>query len=181
MYLATHEGAIVLRHGGRETVIEAGDSLFIPTAGAQPQPLQQVPEWIQTDGAGPLVTGARDGAAKGQVALPDFADRREPPAGQQPPDSSVPDPEAPAGDPSVQRPVTGTVGGQTPVDLTRGTLEQRGPNDPLPPPGTPMVPSPNNNLPPPGTAAPPNQPPPGTNVPPPPPSNNPPPPRPGGN
>jgi hypothetical protein len=181
MYLATHEGAIVLRHGGRETVIAAGDSIFIPTAGAEPEPLPQVPEWMQTDGAGPLVTGARDGAAKGQVALPDFADRREPPAGQEPPDSSAPDPGAPADDPSVQRPVTGTVGGQTPVDLTRGTLEQRSPNDPLPPPGTPVAPPPNNNLPPPGTAAPPNQPPPGTNVPPPPPSNNPPPPRPGGN
>ncbi len=168
MYLATHEGAIVLRHGGRETVVAAGESVFIATAAALPVPLEQIPEWLRTDGAGPLVTGARDAAAKGQVALPDFADRNEPPAGQQPPDSSAPDPQDPAGGAGVKRPITGTVGGQGQIDLTRGTIDQRG-QGAAPPPGTPSPPPPSN------------QPPPTTHVPPPaPPSNNPPPP-PGGN
>ncbi|MGQ0428862.1 MAG: FecR family protein [Gammaproteobacteria bacterium] len=181
MYLATHEGAIVFRYGGREVVVEAGQSIFIAAADALPEPLEQIPEWLRTDGAGPLVTGARDDATKGQVALPDFGDRTDPPSGQQPPDSSAPDPQNPTGKSGVQRPVTGTVGGQT-IDLTRGTFDQRqpNPNDPLPPPGTPSLPPPANNAPPPGSAPPPNQPPPTTHVPPPPLTNNPPPP-PGGN
>jgi len=167
MYLATHSGAIVFRYGGREAVVEAGQAIFIAATDALPEPLDQLPEWLTADGAGPLTTGERDDG-KGQAALPDFSATHQPPAGQAPADSTAPDPSDPAGKPGLERPIRGTVGGQQ-VDLTRGTLDQRGPNQP----GTPSAPPPVN------TAPPPNNPPPTTNVPPPPPPTNVPPP--GGN
>ncbi|MGQ0384739.1 MAG: FecR family protein [Gammaproteobacteria bacterium] len=176
MYLAVHGGAIVFRYGGREAVVAAGETIFIAATDALPVPLDQVPDWLTTDGAGPLVTGARDDAPKGQVALPDLGSSA-PPTGQQPPGTSAPDPQDPEGKQGVQRPVTGTVGGQVPIDLTRGDFDVRNPNSP----GTPSVPPPGNSAPPPN-APPTGAPPPTTHVPPPPPpSNNVPPPPPGGN
>jgi hypothetical protein len=154
MYLATHSGAIVFRYGGREAVVEAGQAIFIAATDALPEPLDQLPEWLTTDGAGPLTTGERDDG-KGQAALPDFSATHQPPASQAPADSTAPDPSDPAGKPSLERPIRGTVGGQ-PIDLTSGQIEQRGPNNP--PPGTPSLPPPSNSAPPP---------PPPTNVPPP--------------
>lgn len=145
MYLATHTGAIVFRYGGREAVVNAGEIVFIAAADALPEPLEQLPAWVIEDGAGRLETGAQTGDVKGSVALPDLADRRPPPAGQQQPDSTAPDPKDPSGKQGVQRPIIGTAGGQT-IDLTSGQLP-RGPNDP--PPGTPSVPPPSNNVPPP--------------------------------
>ncbi|HEU0226069.1 MAG TPA: FecR family protein [Steroidobacteraceae bacterium] len=140
MYLATHSGAIVFRHGGRETVVEAGQAIFIAATDALPEPLDQLPEWLKTDGAGPLVTGGRDDG-KGQSALPDFSATHQPPAGQAPTDSTAPDPSDPAGRPGLERPIRGTVGGQ-PIDLTQGQIDQRSPNNP--PPGTPSQPPPGN-------------------------------------
>jgi len=165
MYLATHSGAIVFRYGEREAVVEAGQAIFIAATDALPEPLDQLPEWITTDGAGPLDTGARDDAGKGQAGLPDFSATHAPPTGQAPAGSSAPDPSDPAGKPGVERPVTGTVGGQVPVDLTRGQIDQRGPGQP----GTPSLPPPANSAPPP------NNPPPTNHVPPPPTNNVPPP------
>ncbi len=152
MYLATHAGSIVFRYGGREAVVNAGEVVFIAATDALPEPLEQLPAWVLEDGAGRLETGAQAGEAKGSVALPDLADRRPPPAGQQaPPDSPPPDPKDPSGKQGVQRPVIGTVGGQQQIDLTSGQLP-RGPNNP--PPGTPSVPPPSNNVPPPPTPPP---------------------------
>jgi len=153
MYLATHAGAIVFRHGGREAVVNAGEVIFIAATDALPEPLEQLPAWVIEDGAGRLETGAQESGVKGSVALPDLADRRPPPAGQQPPpDGAAPDPKDPGGQQGVQRPTIGTtIDGQT-IDLTSGQ-RPRGPNDP--PPGTPSLPPPSNNVPPP--------PPPGSN------------------
>ena len=146
MYLATHAGSIVFRYGGREAIVDAGQVVFIAATDALPEPLEQLPAWVIEDGAGRLETGAQEGQVKGSVALPDLADRRPPPDGQQPPpDSPVPDPKDPSGQQGVQRPIIGTANGQT-IDLTSGQLP-RGPNDP--PPGTPSVPPPSNNVPPP--------------------------------
>jgi hypothetical protein len=163
MYLATHAGAIVFRHGGRETVVEAGQVIFIAAANALPEPLGLLPEWVAGDGAGPLVTGEERGDGKGGTSLPDFTGRHEPPTGQQPAGSAAPDPSDPTGKEGVQRPVSGTVGGQVPVDLTRGQVDQRSPNGP---PGTPSLPPPANSAPPSNNVPPP--PPPTNNVPPPP-------------
>lgn len=147
MYLATHTGSIVFRYGGREAVVNAGEVVFIAAADALPEPLEQLPAWVIEDGAGRLETGAQAGDVKGSVALPDLADRRPPPTGQQSsPESPAPDPKDPTGKQGVQRPIIGTSSGQT-IDLTSGQLPQRGPNDP--PPGTPSVPPPSNNVPPP--------------------------------
>jgi hypothetical protein len=147
MYLATHAGSIAFRYGGREAVVNAGEVVFIASADALPEPLEQLPAWVIEDGAGRLETGAQAGDAKGGVALPDLAVRRPPPTGQQPPpDSTAPDPKDAGDSQGVQRPIIGTVGGQQQVDLTSGQLP-RGPNDP--PPGTPSVPPPSNNVPPP--------------------------------
>jgi len=146
MYLATHAGSIMFRYGGREVTVDAGQVVFIAAADALPEPLERLPAWLIEDGAGRLTTGAQEGDVKGSTALPDLADRRPPPSGQQaPPDSSAPDPKDPGGKQGVQRPVIGTANGQT-IDLTSGQLP-RGPNDP--PPGTPQVPPPSNNVPPP--------------------------------
>lgn len=164
MYLATHSGAIVFRYGGREAVVEAGQAIFIAATDALPEPLDALPQWLTTDGAGPLVTGARDDAGKGQTGLPDFSATHEPPTGQAPADSAAPDPSDPAGQPGLERPVRGTFGGQQ-VDLTRGTIDQRGPGNQ---PGTPSLPPPANAAPPP----PPGDPPPTGHVPPPPPPTN---------
>lgn len=163
MYLATHTGSIVFRHGARETLVAAGQVVFIATADALPEPLERLPAWVVEDGAGPLTTGAQeDGVTKGSVALPDLADRRPPPAGQKtPPGSAPPDPKSQSSGQGMQRPITGTtVDGQT-IDLTSGQFDQRGPNDP-PPPGTPQVPGAPSNMPPPNSA-PPLPPPPGGN------------------
>jgi len=160
MYLATHTGAIVFRYGTREQVVNSGQVFFIAAADALPQPLERAPVWLLEDGAGPLVTGANDDGKSGSTALPDFADRREPPTGQQPPGTAAPDPKSGSEDPSVARPITGSQFGQ-PIDLTSGQFDQRSPNDP--PPGTPSLPPPSNNVPPPSN----NLPPP-THVPPPP-------------
>jgi hypothetical protein len=169
MYLATHSGAIVFRYGGREVVVTAGDGVFIAAGDVDSEPLEQLPEWLRTDGAGPLVTGEQRDDGKGQAGLPDFSATHQPPAGQAPADSSAPDPGA-DGKEGTQRPISGSVGGQVPVDLTRGQIDQRSPNQP----GTPSLPPPANSAPPP------NNPPPTNNVPPPPPpSTNVPPP--GGN
>jgi hypothetical protein len=146
MYLATHTGSIVFRYGGREVNVDAGQVVFIAAADALPEPLERLPAWLIEDGAGPLTTGAQEGAAKDGTALPDLAVRRPPPTGQEPPpDSSAPDPSDPSGKDGVQRPIIGTASGQT-IDLTSGQLP-RGPNDPLP--GTPQVPPPSNSVPPP--------------------------------
>ncbi len=166
MYLATHTGAIVFRYGSRVQVVDAGQVVFIAAGDAPPEPLETLPPWMGEDGAGPLVTGAQETGASGSVALPDLADRRDPPKGSTASGTAPPDPKDPPGNQGVQRPVTGTFGGQT-IDLTSGQFGQRGPNDP-PPPGTPQVPGPPSNVPPP---------PPG-NVPPPPTGTSPPP---GGN
>ena len=160
MYLATHAGAIVFRHGGREVVVGAGQAIFIAAEDSLPEPLGLLPEWVSGDGAGPLVTGEERGDGKGQGSLPDFSGVHEPPAGQQPAGSTAPDPSDPTGKQGVQRPIRGTVGGQVPVDLTGGQIGQRAP-------GTPSAPPPVNSAPPPSTNVPP-PPPPTNNVPPPP-------------
>ncbi len=168
MYLATNLGAIVFRFGTREVVVNAGETVFIAAANAEPEPLERVPRWLLEDGAGPIVTGERDDKAGAVTALPDFSDRRVPGTGQQPADSGV-DPVDPNNAKDTQRPITGTFNGQT-IDLTSGQLPQRGPNDP-PFPGQPSPSQPPPvNQPPPGTAGPPpsnNMPPPPPNVPPP--------------
>jgi hypothetical protein len=166
MYLATQSGAIVFRYGGREAVVEAGQAIFIAATDALPEPLDGLPEWLTTDGAGPLVTG-RDDAGKSQAGLPDFSATHQPPTGQASADAAAPDPSDPGGKSGRERPVRGTAGGQQ-VDLTRGTLGQRVPGNQ---PGTPSLPPPANsaphpNNPPPTTHVPP-PPPPSTNVPPP--------------
>ncbi|MBX3703296.1 MAG: FecR domain-containing protein [Steroidobacteraceae bacterium] len=155
MYLATHSGAIVFRYGNREAVVEAGQAIFIAAADALPEPLDQLPEWVAADGAGALETGQRADVGKGQAGLPDFSATHRPPEGPAPADSAPPDPPGPDGKAGLERPVRGTVNGQ-PVDLTRGTLDQRSPNNP--PPGTPSLPPPSTNLPPPPAN---NPPPPG--------------------
>lgn len=161
MYLATHTGAIVFRYGTREQVVNGGQAFFIAAADALPQPLDRLPQWLLEDGAGPLVTGEVRDIGQGPSPLPDLSDRREPPAGQQPPGTAAPDPKTEGEDPGVARPITGTQFGE-PVDLTSGQFDQRSPNDP--PPGTPSLPPPSNNVPPPTNLPPPtNVPPPGGN------------------
>lgn len=136
MYLAVQEGAIVFRHGGRESVVEAGQAVFIAAADAAPESLERTPAWLLEDGAGPLTTGRQREPASAGVT-PDLSDRRDPPAsGDTPPGTAPPDPTDPEGK-SVQRPVTGTSGGQT-IDLTPGTVPrpqgQTVPQQTVPPP-----------------------------------------------
>jgi FecR protein len=142
MYLAVNAGSIVFRYGGREAVVETGQVLFIAAADASPTPLDRVPEWLLHDGAGELTTGMQhDQEGTGAATLPDLADRRMPPDGdQRPADSSAGDPNDPnGGGKSVTRPITGTVGGQQNIDLTGGQLPrgQTGPGVPQPQPGGP--------------------------------------------
>ncbi len=140
MYLAVNAGSIVFRYGGREAIIETGQVLFIAAADTAPAPMDRVPDWLLRDGAGELLTGMQEAqGGGGAVALPDFADRRGPPADHQPPTGS------PAADPTdegtgVARPITGTGRGQQNIDLTKGQLPPRGSNDPPPdrPPQSPQ-------------------------------------------
>jgi hypothetical protein len=137
MYLAVHTGSIVFRYGGRELVVESGQVLFIATGNAAPEPMDREPAWLLQDGAGDLTTGAQELPKGGEVAgLPDLSGRRKPPEyDQAPADTSAGDPIDPNGK-GVARPITGTVGGQQNVDLTRGQLP-RGQNptpvNPVPP------------------------------------------------
>jgi len=152
LYLTVHEGAVVLRHGGRESPLAAGRSLRLAAAGAEPESLETAPSWMLEDEAGPLTTGAQAGPG-GSLAPLDLADRRDPPpGGEQSPGAAPPDPEDPEGA-DVSRPITGTLGGQAPIDLTPGTVP-RGSQDPLPPGQQPPGGPPSTHGPPP------NQPPP---------------------
>ena len=150
MYLATHAGSIVFRYGGREQVVDAGQIVFIAAIDALPEPLERLPAWMTEDGAGSLSTGAQAVDATGNVVSPDLSNRRDPPKGQGVPGTAPPDPNDPAGNQAVQRPITGSAAGQT-IDLTSGQVP-RGPNNP--PPGTPQVPGTPSNLPPPPGNAP---------------------------
>ncbi len=143
LYLAVQAGAIVFRYGGREAIVETGQVLFIAASDAAPTPLDRVPAWLLEDGAGGLTTGAQDVKEGGELAaLPDFSDRHRPAEGNQPTAGSTPvDPEDPNGK-DVARPITGTVGGQQNIDLTRGQL----PRGQIPP--TPNNPAPSNTAPP---------------------------------
>ncbi|HEY5560012.1 MAG TPA: FecR domain-containing protein, partial [Steroidobacteraceae bacterium] len=69
MYLTTHAGSIVFRYGGREAIVEAGQSVFIAAADALPEPLERLPTWVIEDGAGPLTTGAQEGDVQGGTGL----------------------------------------------------------------------------------------------------------------
>jgi FecR-like protein len=145
MYLAVNAGSIVFHYGGREATVDTGQVLFIAAGDATPEPLDHAPAWLLQDGAGDLTTGARDQPKGGEVAnLPDLSDRRKPPeADQAPSDPSAGDPNDPdAKAKGVATPVTGTVFGQQNVDITNGQVP-RGPNDPLPAPGTPNPPNQN--------------------------------------
>jgi len=142
MYLSVVGGSIVFRYGGREALLAAGQSLFIPAADATPEPLERAPAWLLEDGAGSLTTGLLDGKQGGDpTGLPDLADRRKPaPDASSSTGSAAPDPDPGAEGKDVARPITGTFNGQN-VDLTSGQLP-RGPNNPPQPPGTPPVPKP---------------------------------------
>lgn len=138
LYLSVVDGSIVFRYGGREAVLVAGQSLFIPAADAGAEPLERAPAWLLEDGAGSLTTGSLDGKQGGDpTGLPDLAGRPKPaPDGSTATGTAAPDPDPAAGDKGVARPITGTFNGQN-VDLTSGQLP-RGPNNP---PGIPKPPT----------------------------------------
>jgi hypothetical protein len=142
MYLAVNAGAIVFRYGGREAIVETGQVLFIAAADAAPLPMDRVPDWLLRDGAGELVTGMQEAEqGDGAVALPDFADRRGPPAdSQRPTGPSAADPIDEGS--GVARQITGSGRGQQDIDLTSGQLPPRGPGQPPPdrPPQPPQPP-----------------------------------------
>ncbi len=116
LYLGVEDGAVVFQSGPREFRLTAGQNLFIPADGGEPEPLALPPAWFGLDGAGAfalaggVVTGKAD-----DVQLPGVNERRGP-ARQNDPGK---DAEPATGEPGVDQPILGTFEGET-IDLTPG-------------------------------------------------------------
>ena len=116
LYLGVYDGSIVFVGGGRELPVNMGEFVFIPLAGARPEPLQNPPAFLGEDGAGRLTLGSAGAArpAASSAQLDDFNERRTPTDAS---DSSK-DERKEGSD--VSQPVIGTTPNGTPVDLTGG-------------------------------------------------------------
>lgn len=116
LYLGVYEGSIAFTGGGQVLQLNQGDFVFIPLAGARPEPLQTPPAFLEEDGAGPITLGSAGGArpAASSANLDDFNDRRGPAGAAE----SGKDDRREESD--VSQPVIGTTPNGTPVDLTGG-------------------------------------------------------------
>ncbi len=114
-YLAVEEGIVVLKIGERELRVTAGQIIFIPAGGGEPEQLDQLPAWLQEDGAGSFKLAGGGSAGKASdTQLPGVNERRSPAAQDE--DTLL----AP-GDktPGIEQTIEGTFDGET-FDLTPG-------------------------------------------------------------
>jgi FecR-like protein len=116
LYLGVYEGSIAFTSGGQVLQLNQGDFVFIPLAGARPEPLQTPPAFLEEDGAGRITLGSAGGArpAASSAQLDDFNERRSPTGGAE----ESKDERKEGSD--VSQPVIGTTPNGTPVDLTGG-------------------------------------------------------------
>ena len=123
LYLGVEEGVVVFQYGAREFRLTAGQNLFVPADGGEPESLDLPPAWFGQDGAGKfeLAGGAVTGKAN-NVRLPGVNERRGP-ASQ---NTSGQDGEPATGEAGVDQPILGTFDGET-IDLTPGSVR---PNQP---------------------------------------------------
>ena len=119
LYLGVEEGAVVFQYGGREFRLTAGQSMFFPAGGGEPQPLDLPPVWLEQDGAGSFqLAGGRSAGKAGDAQLPGVNERRGP--ASQGTDKGTDKGQDPAtGDPGVDQVILGTFQGET-IDLTPG-------------------------------------------------------------
>lgn len=117
LYLGVEEGVVVFQFGGREYRLTAGQVMFFPAGGGEPERLDRQPAWLEQDGAGrfQLAGGGRAGQ-DGAASLPGVNERRSPTSLSEPPS---PGERPPAADPSVDQQIQGTFQGET-IDLTPG-------------------------------------------------------------
>jgi FecR protein len=117
LYLGVEEGVVVFQFGGREFRLTAGQVMFFPAGGGEPELLDRQPAWLEQDGAGSfqLAGGGRGGKASA-ASLPGVNERRSP-SGLDDDQSTGEQP--PAADPSVDQQIQGTFQGET-IDLTPG-------------------------------------------------------------
>lgn len=123
LYLGVEEGVVVFQFGGREFRLTAGQIMFFPAGGGEPQPLDRPPVWLDQDGAGSfqLAGGGRAGKAS-DAQLPGVNERRSP-AGQVQGQGKAEEPAADA--PGVDQQIQGTFQGET-IDLTPGAGQPQG-------------------------------------------------------
>jgi hypothetical protein len=116
LYLGVYEGSIAFTSGGQVLQLNQGDFVFIPLAGARPEPLQNPPAFLEEDGAGRITLGSAAGArpAASSAQLDDFNERRSPTGATE----ESKDERKEGSD--VSQPVIGTTPNGTPVDLTGG-------------------------------------------------------------
>lgn len=80
LYLHVTFGRIVFRGGNREVEVNTGETVFIPLAGARPEPLQNPPAFLIEDGAGPLKLGTlRNGGQPGNKLVQGLDNNRRGP------------------------------------------------------------------------------------------------------
>jgi hypothetical protein len=128
LYLAVEEGDVVFQYGEREIRLTAGQVIFIPASGGEPETLESAPDWLRQDGAGDFKLAGRPAGGKAADArLPGVNERRTP-AGQE----QFPEPEdvPPGADDSggVDQQIQGTDPNGGTIDLTPGggrTSERR--------------------------------------------------------
>jgi len=127
LYLGVEEGVVVFQYGAREFRLTAGQNLFIPAGGGEPEPLDLPPAWLGLDGAGSfaLAGGAVTGKAD-DVEIPGVNERRGPAGEGNGQNDSNKDSGTTMGEPGVDQTILGTFGGET-IDLTPGSA---GPNQP---------------------------------------------------
>jgi hypothetical protein len=116
LYLGVYEGSIAFTSGGQVLQLNQGDFVFIPLAGARPEPLQNPPAFLEEDGAGRITLGSAGGArpAASSAKLDEFNERRSPTGAAE----ESKDERKEGSD--VSQPVIGTTPNGTPVDLTGG-------------------------------------------------------------
>lgn len=117
LYLGVEEGVVVFQFGGREFRLTAGQVMFFPAGGGEPELLDRQPAWLEQDGAGTfqLAGGGRAGKASA-TNVPGVNERRSPSGlGGDPSQGEQP----PAEEPSVDQQIQGTFQGET-IDLTPG-------------------------------------------------------------
>jgi hypothetical protein len=116
VYIKVDEGRVVFDGRGVSIEVAAPDLAFIPLEEAGPERLDELPEFLRRDGAGPLELAGRPGKGGSRGALDGFNERRSPTDVMTPTDANNSD----GGAGEARRPIDATSPFGRPVDLTPG-------------------------------------------------------------